>query len=503
MVVDAINDLLSSPPVKTAAQLLFERLPDRLFAPLASLNRHRHWSLLCAFYQARFGPDAPLPPSIGFSLRNITSFIENELRCDISWEDDGDAPAETPIGIRAIGILNLLTESGWLSVEKRGIERRVTMKPVVSQFLTQLVDFAETGPVFVAGKVRSIDINLQAVIAGTGQGDTLAEAAAQARALLEHIRNTGMNVRDLMSQLTPEISTAQYVQRFFSDYIERVFIGDYRELKTKDHPLSRRSQILGMISVIHDTEPYRGRMLAWYETKRCPGNPERAMRLFERDISKLFELQRIDEYLDRLDSEIRTANRRALASLDYRLRSLRPVDHLVSDAIANVLARPLASFANPFAPGELMAEPRIAEPRNAADRRPPASLRRVVPSDEEVARSVIMRKARDARLIMPMRILSYARDQLGAGLAKNDRELDLARVQDVRAYQALQAAAMAQSMGRPASVAALLKSRGIVLQREGKQEVSDGPISGIPFRIARKEAVESTAVPAGQKRDLT
>ena len=102
---------------------------------------------------------------------------------------------------------------------------------------------AETGPVFVSGKIRSIDANLQMVIDGKASGDSLAEAAEQARNLLEHIRNTGTNIRDITGVSAPRhYRTSQYVQRFFSDYIERVFIGDYRELRTSEHPLSKRGR---------------------------------------------------------------------------------------------------------------------------------------------------------------------------------------------------------------------------------------------------------------------
>lgn len=41
-----------------AAELLFSRLPDKLFSPLGSTNRRQYWTLLCAIYQRRFGGDA-------------------------------------------------------------------------------------------------------------------------------------------------------------------------------------------------------------------------------------------------------------------------------------------------------------------------------------------------------------------------------------------------------------------------------------------------------------
>ena len=57
------------------APSLFQRLPEQIFSPLASANRRQYWHLLCALYDRRFGPDAPLPPGNGFLLREITHDI--------------------------------------------------------------------------------------------------------------------------------------------------------------------------------------------------------------------------------------------------------------------------------------------------------------------------------------------------------------------------------------------------------------------------------------------
>ena len=87
------------------------------------------------FHERRFGPDAPLPPSRGFALREITQDIEDELLSPDAWEaEEGETP-ETPIGIRALGVFNRLLDSGWLRVERYGVEKRVSMQPAVSQFL--------------------------------------------------------------------------------------------------------------------------------------------------------------------------------------------------------------------------------------------------------------------------------------------------------------------------------------------------------------------------------
>ena len=148
---------MAVPSVTPASMALFQRIPERLFGPLASQNRHGYWSLLCHLHRRRFGPDAPLPPSYGVLQREITQEIEDHLNDADEWQpESGDQP-DTPLNIRAIGIFNRLVEAGWFRLEKYGIEKTINMAPAVGQLLTQLINFAETGPVFVSGKIRAID----------------------------------------------------------------------------------------------------------------------------------------------------------------------------------------------------------------------------------------------------------------------------------------------------------------------------------------------------------
>lgn len=490
----AISQLKPSPlhgADASATGLLFKRLPDRLFAPLASPNRQRYWSLLCRWHEHRFGPSAPLPPSHGYPIRVIVQDIEEELQDQDIWESEDGHTHDTPLNVRANGVFNRLHESGWLRMERHGVEKKVTMQPAVSHFLTLLISFAETGPVFVSGKIRSIDANLQLVAEGKGAGDSLAEAAEQARNLLEHVRNTSTTVRDLMESMGADITTAQYVQRFFGDYIERVFIGDYRELRTHDHPLSRRPQILRRIEDIHGSDERRNALIAWYEAKRCPGNARRAEQLFERDINRLFELQRIDEYLDRLDDEIRRANKRALAFLDYRLRSLRPVDQMIRWAVQAVVANGRVNSVDPFPPGEMISGERLAEPRRHFERALPSALRKQRPSDVELARSRIMLRARDARTVTPPKLAEFVRRQLNGKTAIDSEQLIMNDIADVRAYQTLSTIGTAMSAkSRHLQLSAESMTRGYRINLTGLSEVENDFVSGPPFTIELRMAAK-------------
>jgi hypothetical protein len=474
-----------------AASLLFTRLPERLFAPLASANKQTYWGILCALYDRRFGPDAPLPPSHGFTTRDITHDIEAELVIHDSWIDEDGATPETPLNIRAVTIFNRLHDCGWLRLDRHGVDKRVSMTPTVNQFLGQLINFAETGPIYVAGKVRSIEANLKLVIMEDAGGDSLSEAADQARHLLEHIRNTGTNVRDLMTALGTEETTAQYVRGFFSGFIEQVFIGDYKELRTREHPLSRRPQILHWAEELHGSEQSRERLIAWYETKRFQGDRIRAERMFERDVQKLRDLQRIDEYLERLDDEIRRANRRALAYLDYRLRSLRPIDQVVDAAIARVMDCGEDIYDTPFGPGDMISPDSLAEPRRQEAREKAPQLRETIPTDEDIARSKLRALARNVRMVTPPKLVEFVARQLSGRPAIASEDIKLNSVADVRAYQTLLVLGAAMESGSyDLRKQASTMMRGFRVRRTGDKEMDNNWITGVPFRIesAKKSA---------------
>lgn len=471
----------------SACQTLFGRLPDKLFSPLGSLNRHVYWSLLGMLHKRRFGPDAPLPPSHGYLVRDIHKDIEEHITYDFCWIDEGDDPPETPLNIRAIGLFNQLLECGWFKTERYGMERTVSMRPAVSQFLSMLVQFAETGPVFLSGKIRSIDANLRMVIEGNGSGDVLAEAAEQARNLLEHIRNTGTNVRDLMESMSVETSTAQYVRRFFTDYVEQVFIGDYRELRTSEHPLSRRADILNAVDYLSTNEADRSRLITWYEQRPAAGNRQKAQRFFERDLQRLNELQKIDEYLERLDDEIRRANKRALAFLDYRLRSIRPTDHLLRQSIENLVGQTSLVEAGVFPPNVMMTGERLAEPKRTTVRPPPSALRKAVISDEQRARSRLMIRARDARAITPLKMSAFVMGHLKDQRQIETQALALEDVPSIRAYQTLQALAMAADSGsRLLMQSSKPLSQGFTVRSSDPVETEHPVLSGRNLIIERR-----------------
>lgn len=479
--------LASGAPV---SQRLFALLPERIFSPLASSNRQLHWALLCALHHRRFGPDAPVPPSTGFPAREILADIEEELRqVDAAWEAEaGDAPEETEAevnwALRSANVFNRFKDAGWLRVERYGVREMVSMRPAVTQFLNQLVAFAEKGPVFLRGKVRSIDGILQQVLEGEAEGDSVGEAADQARRLLEHVASAGTNVRDLIDSFGTEIPTAEFVRQFCSVYIERFFIGDYSELRNaQDHPLAKQQSILDAAVELRHNSAVRSRLLQWYEAKRSPDDKAKALRLYERDIDRILELMKLDEHLQRLDAEVRRANRKATAFLDYRLRSPRPVEGAVKAAIKNLLDNPNATVEAPFAPVSLMSELRIREPKVAAERPPAGPLRSSRPSIETVARRNVLVASAERRRLSSLKVATYLAQHLSEKGAASFAALTVNSVEELTVLQFLLTRA---NEARRGSVHHLfLGATRFEVPEADAEEQNNGFVTSRPFTLVR------------------
>jgi Family of unknown function (DUF5716) len=414
---------------------LFDLLPDGIFAPLTAPNKRHYWRLLYQLFEDRFGPDAPLPPSVGFQRREIVSDLEGYLLTDDPWEtEEGETP-NTPLNTRANNIYERFRIAGWLRQERIGAREMVSMPPLINRLLGTLTEFIEQGPTFLGAKMRSIELQLRQVVDGQAGGDTLDEAADQARQLLSFVASTSVQVRDLMAELTQSESTAAFARALFERYVSRLFVGDYADLHSADHPLARRSAILSMLTEIEHSA-IRDRLAVWYQTKLTAGDALRAEQRLQRSLRRLAEIDRIDEYLDRLDEDIRQANRRAIAYLDYRLRAPEKLDVLLTRACRAVQQAPASELRLPIAPGALMHEERLRPPRQAPSEIARSANEIRIPTPEQIARMALLQKMKRARLVLPEDLQRYVTRHLHADKIDSE-ELAIVSIADLRAFQTL------------------------------------------------------------------
>ena len=412
---------------------LFDRLPPELFRPLATANNRRYWAVLSKLMDEMWG-DGGRSPGEEASRTVMVRMVESYLVAADPWEDE----LETPTTIRAHGIVSVLTESGWLSQRRRGLVEMITVRPVVAQFYTVLCEFAQHEPKFIGSEVRSIFFNLRAVASGEATGDQYRVAARQAKQCMAHIANTGCRVQDLMEQLLTKTSAREFVRGFFEEYVEKVFIADYSELRTKDHPLQHRSAILALTMQFQHDPDKREALIAWYQEKTADGDRLKAELQYERDTRQLLRLRDVDDQLRRLDEEIRDANQRAIAFIEYKLRAPKHLDKLITKSIAALATLESGHLSLPAAPGRRHAsEHGLAKPRQL--NKPIVATRtdQGQPSVEELAMEVLRRQMAENRMVKPVHLAQYVSRHLSGRSTVSSDELTINSINDLCCYQRL------------------------------------------------------------------
>lgn len=430
---------------------LFDRLPAELFQPLGSANRRLYWDLLLRLQDQFFGPEAIPAAGDGFRHRTITLEIEAFLRDSGGWVEDEDDPPGTPLNVLANNIKNRLVSTGWLHEERPGVRVFIDMPTGVQKFLEMLRQFAEEGPQFVGGKVQSIYNNLAAAIQDPAQqAGALNEAAKVSRQLVGSLGTIKARVREVIAQLAMEESTAGFVRAFFSDYISKIYIADYHELRTQNHPLRHRRWIVNTARDLRE-EPLRSQFVAAYRTTLRFASDEDATRALETDIGRLLLFERIDSLLDALNDSVNVATQRALANIDYRLRTRDHFGQMLEQAVQAVLAADTAGvpLEMPFAPGALFAEARLTQPTEPAKPRERVAVRRPRMTLEQRAELFLRRAMHQHREVTPKKVGAYLSRELAATGTTTSDQMDIKGIDDLCIFMVLASYAYHAAHVRP------------------------------------------------------
>lgn len=318
---------------------LFDRLPAGLFAPLASPNHSRYWDLLLRLHDQFFGPDAAPPEGEGYTQRSLTLEIERYILDVSDWAPEVEDAPDTPLSVQSNIIYRRLANSGWLREDRIGVRNFVSMPTTVQKFLELLRQFAEEGPQIIGGKVQLIHNQLEQVLADPAkQAGGFHEAARQARQLIAILSATTMRVREAIDLLAAQDTTAGFIRAFFDDYIGQLYIRDYHELRTENHPLRHRWRIIDTALELRDSPDKRRALVDYYESAfRCASREEAETR-FEKDVLRFLMFKDIDTHLDRLNASVDRATSRAIAYLNYKLRTQDKLDRLLSISINHLHA---------------------------------------------------------------------------------------------------------------------------------------------------------------------
>lgn len=415
---------------------LFDRLPDAIFRPLGVANNRHYWDVLSRVMSTLWGEDGRAP---GEEVPKgvVVKVIESCIVADDPWEGE----VQTPLGIRSHNIFSTLSEAGWFSMRRRGVVDMVTVKPRIGMLFSVLSDFARQEPEYIGGQVRSILLNLRSISEVSSDPSACSAyqtAAKQARQCMAHIVNTGCRVQDLMDGLVELESARDFVHGFFNDFVERVYIADYSELRTRNHPLQYRGQIIDKTYELQDDEAARGRLVSWYVEHIGKGDRERGEAAYRRDTSQLLRLNNIEDHLARLDEEISIANQRALALIEYKLRTPKQLDKLISRACAALTGMEEDHPALPSdAGGVHWSLHTLAKPRKPPRAQLATAVETIELTDEELAMEWLRRRMVENRKVTPVQLANYVTRMLDGKRQVDSDALAVESINDLCCYQRL------------------------------------------------------------------
>ncbi|MDO8926515.1 MAG: DUF5716 family protein [Sideroxyarcus sp.] len=421
---------------------IFDRLPSGIFNALTGKNNRRTWDLLVRLYENYFGPDAVPDYPDGYLHEKVVREIERFL-LDSGWENESDGDAgelATPIAVQANQLLGRLIETGWLCEERVGLRNFISMRPSVARFFEILQQFTNEKPQLLGGNVLMIYNQLKGVKQDPkGQAAGFVSAAQLCVQLISSLSTTTLRVRDLMKELTNEEATPVFVRRFFSEHISELYVRDYRQLRTENHPLRLRFEILELVREVTQDDSIKSTLLRGYADLpgARAGEEEEAL---DRDVRRFRQLLDVEKFLDRMDNVIDAATQRAIAYLGYRLKATERIEEVLSDTIqainkAEAIGLPLEGKL--ISPDPLLSEERLRMPPLPPQKPTRTPLQKREMTVHERAAHVLRKAMLKHREVSPASMKRYVEAHMKPGTSIEATDLPLEKVEDAVAYLGL------------------------------------------------------------------
>lgn len=418
---------------------IFDKLPQSLFAPLTGKNNRRAWSMIERLYGTFFAPDRIPTYTEGYLSSEITKDIERFL-LDANWDSEESDAALTPLNAQASQIYRRLVDSGWFVEEKIGHVDYVNMRPMIVRFIETMMQLVNDGPQLLGGSILMVYNQIKNVPEDPrGQASGFIAAAKSCGQLINTMSSMTMRVRDLMEELSRENATTVFVKRFFGEHISEFYIRDFRLLRTQEHPLRLRHEIIETVySIVHRPESREALMQGYRE--QLGASDEDIEEQLERDVKKFMKLHDVEIYLERMDRTIDTATKRAMALLNYRLKASERLESVIRD-VASALNRADSAGVLPgsslLSPMPLIGDYMMRMPSQERQKPARTSMKKREISVEEKARRMLRRLMIAHRDATPAAMKRYVEKHIPKGASVNAVDLPVTGVDDAVAYLVL------------------------------------------------------------------
>lgn len=416
---------------------LFDRLPLGVFAPLTGRNSRRAWELLSRLAGRYFGPACVPPFPEGYLLDQIVKEVERFL---VEHDREEDETPATSLSVRAAALVTRLAETGWLTKEVVGMRTFISIRPNVMRLFETLEAFATERPQHVGGSIQLVHSQLLNVQKDPrGQAAGFITAAQVCSKLIASLNATTMRARDLIKDLLKEDSTPGFIRRFFTEHIGEIYVQDFQQLRTENHPLSLRFEIINSVSEITTHTEQRAALVDGY-MEVLNIKVDKAETSLDEDVERFRRLLDVEQFLNRMDSVIESATQRALNVINYRLKASDRLEFIIDDTIESIARAEQYGIEVEGAwvsNAPLISEARLQFPHAP----PPKPQRKPMIKAELSTRDRVMHELRRAMIasrdMSSAAARSYVERALKAGETKDADAMPITEVRDAVAYLVL------------------------------------------------------------------
>lgn len=428
--------------------MLFQKLPDDIFRPLAGPNRHLYEDVLLALYPVFFDENEaedffPRRDAVIAEIQEALGRIER-LQWVAESAEDGEEIEPFPSVPRCADYLyHRLIRTGWLEEDQEGYNKTVVMPPIVSTLLSALISISHNEKKSYGGTVLGILVQIEAAINNPEEmGQLLIEAVDNTRKFNSHLTSIIYGLKDIQSQIIASRSPRDIFASFFDDFVTNILIADYKTLQSENNPFRFRTRILQQLRLLQGKYDTAVAIAQHYHERYGDSEAKALLRVMD-DIQYLvrsFEL--VDRRLAKIDQFRARLEERVAETVRYLDKTTPGMRNRVAavleqfGALGPAATERLGDFPSP----PTLLNHHILAPnsiRTTVRRRTQLSgqiLRDAAVSDDVIAKSRALTQYMARRRVTPEKVVAYLERHLAQREEVTAQEMTIETVEDYVAF---------------------------------------------------------------------
>ncbi|MDY0189773.1 MAG: DUF5716 family protein [Desulfuromonas sp.] len=420
--------------------MLFGKLPDEIFRPLAGQNRHIFEKILKQINSIFGDEENPASDALRRDavLTEIHQVLIAEEHLALMDEDSNIGEVYSTPSSAADYIYRRLLATGWLEVEDEGYHQYITPNPSATLLLEALLQIENSEKKSYGLIVVSILSHIETAINQPKErGMVFLNAVSATREFSAHLRGILFSLKEVQELLIKTKDPKQILANFFEEFVAGILIADYKTLNSTDNPFRFRGRIIELLRQAEGLAEIKQPLIEHYQEHYQIDEEDARYRL-TRDIEYIIKIFKgIDGRLNKIDAFCTRLQNRVDETLRFIDRTMPGASNRIAELMHNLGERldDTDDLDMPAPPRthqlKLFSAFSIYSPHGRKEKPSAQVLRSRTLSPEAIARKNIIREYMKKRAFEPMRVVRYLDKQMDKRTVMSAAEFTIASVDDL------------------------------------------------------------------------